>query len=58
MVSVGENNYGHPNPDTLDKLADIGAAVYLTRERGAISMTWRDGAWRIETYLEGPHELE
>ena len=36
----------------------IGAAVYLTRERGAISMTWRDGAWRIETYLEEPHELE
>ena len=58
VVSVGENNYGHPSPDTLDKLADIGAAVYLTRERGAISMTWRDGAWRIETYLEEPHELE
>ena len=58
VVSVGENNYGHPSPDTLDKLADIGATVYLTRERGAISMTWRDDAWRIETYLEEPHELE
>ena len=58
VVSVGENNYGHPAPETLEKLNASGAAVYETRRYGAIRLTWTGGAWRTETYLEGTDEVE
>ncbi len=58
VISVGENNYGHPAPETLDKLADSGAFVYQTIDSGCITLTWVGGAWRIKTYREAVHELE
>ena len=58
VVSVGENNYGHPSEETLERLADAGANVLLTRDRGAITLTYRSGSWTIDTYLEAPDELE
>lgn len=58
VISVGENNYGHPAPETLEKLNASGAAVYETRRYGAIRLTWTGGAWRTETYLEGTDEVE
>lgn len=30
MISCGENTYGHPRPETLEKLRDINAKVYCT----------------------------
>ena len=58
VISVGENNYGHPAEETLEKLADIGADVYQTRDYGAVTLTYRRGAWRVNTYLEAPNEVE
>lgn len=58
VISVGENNYGHPVPETLDKLRAVGSAIYLTRERGAITVSLRNGSWRVKTYLEAPDEVE
>jgi len=58
VISVGENNYGHPGETTLEKLADIGAQVYQTRDCGAITLTWRKDAWRVDTFLEVTHEVE
>lgn len=59
VISVGENNYGHPAEETLDKLAQAGAQVYTTLDSGMVSLTWRGGAWHIKTFLEGsPNELE
>ena len=59
VISVGENNYGHPADETLEKLAKVGAQVYLTRDSGAVELTWRGGKWRVKTFLEASkHELE
>ena len=52
VVSVGENSFGHPAPETLRFLADIGAETFLTRDRGAVTLTLRGDAWRVQTYLE------
>lgn len=58
VISVGENNYGHPSEETLAKLSDSGASILLTRELGAITATLSGGEWKIRTYLEAQHELE
>ena len=58
VISVGENNYGHPSADTLEKLAAAGAKILQTRQCGAITLKWRDGAWKIDTFLEAPNEVE
>ena len=38
VISVGENNYGHPAKETLDRFAAIGAAVYRTDLQGTITI--------------------
>ena len=58
VISVGENNYGHPCETTLEKLRGAGADIYMTRQCGAIMLNWRRGAWRVETFLEASDELE
>ena len=59
VISVGENNYGHPAQETLDKLERVGAQTYLTRDSGTVELTWTGGEWRVKTYLEATkHELE
>lgn len=35
VISVGHNNYGHPSPDTLERLSDC--AIYRTDECGAVT---------------------
>ena len=58
VVSVGENNYGHPSDATLEKLANAGARVYETRRCGAVVAVWLRGAWRVRTFLEASDALE
>ena len=36
VISVGENNYGHPAPEVLERLERFGTAVYQTDQRGDI----------------------
>ncbi|HWR62148.1 MAG TPA: ComEC/Rec2 family competence protein, partial [Clostridia bacterium] len=37
IISVGNNNiYGHPSPETLERLTDSGSLVYRTDEKGAV----------------------
>ena len=50
VISVGEgNSYGHPNQETLDNLAQVGAEVFLTMDEGTLVFD-SDGAsiWRVE----------
>ena len=50
VISVGHNNYGHPAPEVLDRLA--GAAIYRTDERGAVTVVLeKDGSTRVTTWL-------
>ena len=39
VISVGENNtYGHPAPETLERLAAWGADIYRTDRLGAVTI--------------------
>jgi competence protein ComEC len=36
VISVGRNTYGHPDPETLDRLSSQGARILKTIESGGI----------------------
>jgi beta-lactamase superfamily II metal-dependent hydrolase len=36
VIEVGKNSYGHPTPEVLNRLADIGAQVFRTDQDGLI----------------------
>ncbi len=42
VISVGENDYGHPHPACLERLGACGAVVYRTDVHGAIVATIGD----------------
>ena len=58
VISVGENNFGHPSQNTLDKLDGIGARTLITRDLGMITLTPEDEGWHIETFLEAENDME
>ena len=39
VISVGYNSYGHPAPETLERLAAAGCAIYRTDWHGAVTVT-------------------
>lgn len=39
VIEVGHNSYGHPAPETLNRLAAIGSTVYRTDNNGNIVIT-------------------
>ncbi len=47
LISAGqENRYGHPHPETLERLENADCSVYSTQDYGALSV-WSDGI-RVE----------
>jgi competence protein ComEC len=38
VISVGQNNYGHPSPETLDRLRRHGVTVWRTDRDGAVTV--------------------
>lgn len=58
VISVGENNYGHPGEETLARLRALGAEIWQTRQWGAITLRHRGDEWHIQTYREAPYEVE
>ena len=52
VISVGDNNYGHPSEETLMKLEAAQSDVYRTDQCGAITVRiGSDGTFCIKTYL-------
>ena len=44
VISVGANNsYGHPAPETLERLEALGAEIHRTDQEGAVTVQVRDG---------------
>ena len=43
VISVGDNSYGHPAQETLDRLTEAGASVWRTDEQGAVRITVNGG---------------
>ena len=45
VISAGANNsYGHPAPETLDRLEALGAEIYRTDEEGSVTVWVRGEA--------------
>ncbi|MFH1088573.1 MAG: MBL fold metallo-hydrolase [Patescibacteria group bacterium] len=38
VISVGKNSYGHPAPETLQRLMEVGAQIYRTDQDGTIKV--------------------
>lgn len=47
VISVGYNSYGHPAPETLERLSAVGAEVYRTDELDHVTVRVRDGKLSI-----------
>lgn len=41
VISSGYNTYGHPAPETLERLGAAGCDIYLTRDMGTVTFTIR-----------------
>lgn len=53
VISVGVNNYGHPDPGVLERLADQGCLVFSTRTCGAIRFDCRPNQLTVRTMAGG-----
>lgn len=42
VIQVGENSYGHPTPETLERLREYGAKVFRNDEDGDVVVTIKD----------------
>ena len=50
LISAGKNSYGHPDGETLARLRDAGAEVYLTQDSGALTVYFGKDDIRVEVY--------
>ncbi len=44
------NNYGHPAPETLERLEEAGCEIYRTPQSGQITFYEKRGVWKLCTY--------
>jgi competence protein ComEC len=52
VIEVGENSYGHPTEETLEKLEQIGASIFRTDEHGTIKVIPKDNT--VEVFITNP----
>lgn len=50
IISVGPNLYGHPSPDTIQRLAAAGTQTMRTDLEGAILLTLTPDHWQIRAF--------
>ncbi len=50
--SSATNTYGHPHPDTLQRLEKNKCHVFLTKDSGAVTLKVRDKRMQAEAYLQ------
>ena len=43
IISVGDNSYGHPTQEAMDRLSQAGAEIYRTDRQGNILVTVHGG---------------
>ncbi|MDE6364788.1 MAG: competence protein ComEC family protein, partial [Lachnospiraceae bacterium] len=53
VISCGESNrYGHPHPETVERLEQTGSGIWMTKNTGAITIHIKKGCYTIETFLK------
>ncbi len=53
IISCGVNNrYKHPSNETVNRLKECGAEVYITAKTGQIKIVVKDKGVEVQTYLE------
>ncbi len=51
VISCGANNiYGHPAPETVERLVDAGCEIYQTPQSGQITFYEKQGVWKLRTF--------
>lgn len=58
VISVGNNQFGHPHPEVLQELIAQGTRVYRTDLHGAVRCTSTGSAFKIQTYLDPADNYE
>ena len=57
VISVGGNNrYGHPSSQVLDRLKAQGARIWRTDLNGAVIVSIRPQSWKVFSMLGTPAE--
>ena len=52
VISCGENNsYGHPAPETVERLQNAGSRILQTPQSGAVMIESDGKTYSVETYL-------
>lgn len=52
LISAGEDNsYGHPHPETLERLEEAGSRIYETAKSGAITLQTNGNTLTIDCFL-------
>ncbi len=49
IISVGQNSYGHPTPEVLERLEVTGADIYRTDQDGTIEVIFGDNGYSVKT---------
>lgn len=50
IISVGENSYGHPGKDAMERLGEAGVQIEMTMHNGQITFYERDGKMYWKPY--------
>lgn len=53
FIPVGRNNYGHPSPEVVATLHELGMAVYRTDVHGAVKIVSDGSRWTVRTMQSG-----
>ena len=53
VISCGrKNRYGHPAPETLERMQKADIQVYITMKTGAVIMPCKKGKFLLQTWLK------
>ena len=52
VIQCGKNNFGHPDPNVVQRLEGRGTQVFRNDKDGAITLRYKEGKWYISTIVK------